>query len=110
MNEQNNLLLKRPVSRPNVAAEWGHEPRLVVHHTHWISRLCARFFKTPSKTYLSLDVHSAFVWSHCDGTHTVGEIAQRFAEKFGPEAEPVMERLVVFLRILLGKKLIDLRD
>ncbi|SFL46595.1 hypothetical protein SAMN04490355_1005108 [Pelosinus propionicus DSM 13327] len=32
------------------------------------------------------------------------------SEEFGAEAEPVMERLIVFLRILIGRKLISLQD
>jgi len=31
-------------------------------------------------------------------------------EEFGEQAEPVLERLIVFLRMLLGRKLIVLED
>ncbi len=110
MKKQNNLLLKRPVGSEHVTVEWGDAPRLVIVHRHWLSRLCSRFFKTPSQTYLSLDRYGAFVWSHCDGNHTVGDIAERFRVNFAEDSEAVLERLIVFLRILLGKKLIALQD
>lgn len=110
MKKQNNLLLKRPRSCDHVSLQCGEQSRLVIEHRHWLSRLGARFFKTPTQTYVNLDSHGAFVWTLCDGGYTVGDIAERFREQFGPDAEPVMERLVVFLRILLGKRLIVLQD
>lgn len=110
MKQRNNLLLKRPVSRPHVTADRGDIPRLVVYHNHWLSKLCTRFFRTPAQTYFNLDAYGSFVWSHCDGQYTVGDIARLMSEEFGPEAEPVMERLIVFLRMLINRKLIILQD
>jgi hypothetical protein len=110
MKKQNNFLLKRPVSRPHVAADLGEQPQLIIEHNHRISKLCSRFFKTPAQTYIKLDEQGAFVWAHCTGVYTVGEIIELISERFGPEAEPVLERLIVFIRMLLGKNLIDLQD
>ena len=110
MKQQNNLLLKRPIGRPHVTIAWDDAPRLIVHHNHWISKLCSRFFRTPVKTYFSLDSQGSFVWSHCNGQYTVGEIANLLHTEFGTEAEPVIERLILFLRILIGRKLIFLQD
>jgi hypothetical protein len=110
MKQRNNLLLKRPIGRPHVVAEMGNESRLVVHHNHWISKLCTRFFRTPAQTYFNLDSYGSFVWSHCNGEYTVGDIARLMSEEFGTEADPVMERLIVFFRILIGRKLIILQD
>ncbi|SFL46583.1 hypothetical protein SAMN04490355_1005107 [Pelosinus propionicus DSM 13327] len=54
MKQRNNLLLKRPIGRPHVAVDEANESRLVVHHNHWISKLCTRFFRTPAQTFLIL--------------------------------------------------------
>lgn len=108
--QQNNLLLKRPAGRPNVIAEEGTEQRLIIYHNHWLSKLCSRYFRTPPQTYFNLDTYGYFVWSHCNGEYTVADIARLMREEFGQQAEPVMERLIVFLRILLGRKLIVLQD
>lgn len=110
MKQRNNLLLKHPVGRPHVTAEQGEIPRLVIYHTHWLSKLCTRFFRTPAQTYFQLDPYGFFVWSHCNGQYTVGDIARLMSEEFGPEAEPVIERLIVFLRMLIHRKLIILQD
>jgi hypothetical protein len=110
MKQQNNLLLKRPMGCPHVIVERGNTPRLIVHHNHWISKLCSRFFRTPAHTYFNLDSHGSFFWSHCNGKNTVGDIARLMSEEFGAEAEPIIERLIVFLRILIGRKLLFLKD
>jgi hypothetical protein len=109
MKREENFLLKRPVGRLNVAAN-RDERCLVIKSNHRLSKWAARFLKKPAQTYLHLDEEGAFVWSHCNGEYTVGEIVDQMRTEFGPEAEPVLERLIVFLRILLGKELIDFHD
>lgn len=106
--KQNNLMIKRPAGRENVAMEEGEQ--LTVYHNHWLSKLCSRYFRTPRQTYIKLDPYGAFVWRHCNGQHTVADIARLMGEEFGEQAEPVLERLIVFLRMLLGRKLIVLED
>lgn len=106
---QNNLMVKRPAGREHVAAI-EDEQQLVVYHNHWLSKLCSRFFRTPQQTYIKLDAYGAFVWRHCNGEYTVADIARLMGEEFGEQAEPVLERLIVFLRMLLGRKLIVLVD
>jgi hypothetical protein len=50
--------------------------------------------------HLRLDRIGSFVWKQCDGGCTVNVIAERMKEQFGEDAEPVHERLRVFLQQL----------
>ena len=104
-----NLLLMRPENSPNVTAEARDgQLMLVVRRTGLLSRLCTKWFHTPGATTIALDDYGSFVWQYCDGNYTVGEIAGAMREPFGCEAEPVLERLVVFLRMLANNRLVVL--
>jgi hypothetical protein len=60
----------------------------------------------PRPVRIRLDQVGAFVWSRCDGRHSMDQIAKVMREEFGPEAEPVEERLLVFVRRMLREKLV----
>lgn len=49
---------------------------------------------------VKLDPLGSFVWTHCDGRTTVNEIAERFRQKFGAEAEPAVDRVAKFIQHL----------
>jgi hypothetical protein len=45
---------------------------------------------------VDLDEIGSFVWKHCNGEMTAGEIAMRMKERFGDRIRPVNERLRLF--------------
>jgi len=47
-----------------------------------------------------LDAFGSFVWSRCDGETPVEEIARQLREQYGPDVEPLYDRLERFLRRL----------
>ncbi len=53
---------------------------------------------------LNLDEVGSFVWQHCDGMKSIEEIAQRMSKKFGPEVDPVNDRLTLFFQSLEKSK------
>ncbi|HXK62065.1 MAG TPA: PqqD family protein [Acidobacteriota bacterium] len=55
-----------------------------------------------------LDSFGSFVWEHCDGETSVGEIADRLRLRFGPSIEPAYDRIVAFVRRLKREGLISL--
>ncbi len=55
---------------------------------------------------IRLDDIGSFVWLHCDGKATVGEIAESMKNHFGEKAEPVIGRLSLFLQKLAADKFI----
>lgn len=99
----------RPASLPHIAAEEADgRLRLLVPRTGFWQRLGTRWLDTPDRISIALDAFGSFVWQYCDGRHTVSEIAGAMEERFGVEAEPVLERLVVFLRMMVAGRLIRL--
>ena len=49
---------------------------------------------------VKLDARGSFIWQHCDGQMPVGEMAEKMLAAFGPEIEPVYERIAAFIRRL----------
>jgi hypothetical protein len=49
---------------------------------------------------IKLDAVGSFVWEHCDGKKNVKEVARRLKDKFGESAEPLYDRLSLFLQSL----------
>lgn len=76
---------------------------LVFRHDHIIQKAAFWLVKKPRVSDLELDELSSFVWLSMDGTRNVYEIGQAVKEKFGESAEPLYERLIMFLRYLSRK-------
>lgn len=53
---------------------------------------------------LTLDEIGSFIWERCDGTHTIEQIGNEMAAKFGDRIEPVFERLGLFFQRLARTK------
>jgi hypothetical protein len=49
---------------------------------------------------VQLDQKGSFIWKHCDGQNTVGDLAEMHRETFGKDVEPLLERLSLFLHSL----------
>ena len=62
--------------------------------------LAQRLFHRPRVSHIQLDGYGSFIWKQLDGKRTVFEVSTLMQEKFGSEAEPILERVVQFLRIL----------
>jgi hypothetical protein len=57
---------------------------------------------------LHLDPIGTTVWLACDGEHSVADIGALLRDRFGPDIEPVWERLALFVRHLARGRLIAL--
>lgn len=87
------------------------DPRVTVHWTETprnrLDRFLFELFGTDLDRELSLDPVGTTVWRHCDGDHTVAEIASIVAEEHDEErVEPVDETLAHFLMRLEERELI----
>lgn len=49
---------------------------------------------------ITLDELGSFVWSRCDGKCTVRRLAELHKQRFGEKAEPLYDRLTLFLQTL----------
>ncbi len=59
---------------------------------------------------IKLDRMGSFVWKLCDGTTTVGEMADRMMSEFGDSASGAHDRIRTFLLSLEKSDLINLYD
>ena len=70
---------------------------------NWIAQ---KIFKKPRISHIALDKYGSFVWQQMDGKRNVYEISKLVSERFGKDAEPVVERLVKYIQILYQNKFI----
>jgi len=49
---------------------------------------------------ITLDELGSFIWCRCDGKCTVRELAELHNQRFGEKAEPLLDRLSLFLQTL----------
>ena len=85
-----------------------HLPLVVLHIRHrGLSHFIAeKFFDRPPVTHVHMEPIGSFIWRQIDGQHSVYEIGQLLHETFGEEAEPLYERLSVYMKQLENNGLI----
>ncbi|HID39837.1 MAG TPA: PqqD family protein [Calditrichaeota bacterium] len=78
------------------------------YYSNFAKKIMSPFLK---KDYFSvkLDDLGSNVWRLCDGKYSVEEIGKELASRFGPEIEPIYERLARFLIQLHKGKFIEIR-
>lgn len=62
--------------------------------------IARKLFNRPKTTHIHLDDMGSFIWSYIDGKNTVYDIGKKVLEHFGESAEPLYERLVMYVRML----------
>ena len=85
-----------------------HLPLVVLHIRHrGLSHFIAeKFFDKPPVTHVHMEPIGSFIWRQIDGRRSVYEIGQLLHETFGEEAEPLYERLSVYMKQLENNGLI----
>ena len=73
-----------------------------------MNRIAQKLFKKPKISYIHLDKMGSFIWKSIDGEKTIFEIGPEFKEAFGPDAEPLYERLAKYFQILKSYNFITL--
>jgi len=106
--KKENYLEYVPVISPQNSWDEKENGLVVIHMVHrgffpWVAQ---RFFQRPSVSHIELDHLGSFIFRRIDGVRTVGELAELVHEEFGPEAEPLYERLVKYMQILRNNKFI----
>jgi hypothetical protein len=108
MMDNNNLMEKTPQRSRNITWEESEKINLIVERTSKMDRFAQKFFKTPKSTRVELDEIGSFVWSKCDGNNTIYDISQLMEAHFGEKVNPVLERLIQYIKILVSNKFITL--
>jgi hypothetical protein len=96
-----NLLELKPVR--NVGWETDPDGRAVLLIPKFRSALMQKWvlpLLAKPNFRVKLDAHGSYIWQQCDGQTLIGEIAEKMLTAFGPEIEPVNERIAAFIRKL----------
>ena len=64
---------------------------------HWLAQ---KLLKKPRISRITLEKFGSFIWLKIDGQKSIYEISTLVSEEFGKDAEPLIERLVTYFRIL----------
>ncbi len=71
------------------------------------NRIAQKFFKRPKVSHITLEGMGSFIFTCIDGTRSIYEIGKLVKEKYGQEAEPLYERLSVYMKRLEELKFIE---
>lgn len=97
-----------PVCNPEYEWDADRKGNVTVHVVNkgFYNRIAQKIFKRPPVSHIALDKYGSFVWRQMDGKRNVYEISKLVSERFGREAEPLVERLVKYIQILYQNKFI----
>ncbi len=70
------------------------------------NRLAQKFLGKPKISHIVLEGMGSFIFSQIDGKRSVYEIGKLVHDRFGEEAEPLYERLSVYMKQLEELKFI----
>lgn len=106
--EKKNYMDYVPVCNPGYSWDTDKKGIVTVHvvNSGFYNYLAQKLFKKPKVSHIALDEYGSFVWQQMDGKRSIYDISKLVAEHFGKKAEPVVERLVQFFRILYENKFI----
>lgn len=94
-----------PIRNPSL--KWEAADDVVAIHLprrqDWTGRMLGFFFMVPESRPVQLDEVGSFVWHHCDGEHTVSEIADALAREYQLNRREAEVSLTEYLQTL-GKR------
>ncbi|WP_405746401.1 PqqD family protein, partial [Anaerovibrio slackiae] len=79
---------------------------LTVENKGFFNRLAQKVFNRPAISYIQLDAIGSLVWLQLGQKDDVLSISEAVKEKFGQEAEPLLQRLGQFFNIMEQHQLI----
>jgi hypothetical protein len=103
----------RPVRHPTVVWEFSGDDRLVVlsvaRREDLLTGLAAKLFGIPATRKIELtDEISSYVWTCCDGKHTVAEIAADISRRYKLNKRQSEVSVLTFLKTLQMKQLVGI--
>lgn len=108
MKTQHEMLESIPVRRVDWYVDKETE-RVVLKRPKFMTEWAQKLFRPVLKNdffAIKLDDIGTVVWENCDGKKTVNEIGRILGKQFGPDMEPVYERLFKFFIQLHKAKMI----
>lgn len=109
--KKENYLERRPMRVPGIvwSLEDGGAVTLHLKNRGVFHRAAQLFFHRPQISHVRLDAPGSLVWTLSDGSLSLLQLGEAVREKFGASAEPLYERLALFVHTLEGCRLIRWR-
>ena len=83
---------------------WTHkesgEVIVTMENKGFTNRIAQRFFGKPAVSHITLEGMGSFIFTCIDGKRSVFDIGVMLRDKYGQEAEPLYERLSVYMKRL----------
>lgn len=108
MKQKKNYLDFVPKKNPAFCWELDDDGMVVIliENKGIYNCIAQKLLKKPRVSRITLEKFGSFIWRQIDGARSVYEISGLVSEEFGEEAEPLIERLVKYLRILQNNRFI----
>lgn len=108
IGKKDNLMEYIPVKNPKINWKILENDKVEIELVNrgffkWITQ---KFFKKPRISKIALEEIGSFIWLEIDGNKTVLELSKSIESKFGKKAEPIIDRMVKYLRILFTHRFI----
>ena len=88
----------------NSSYEWTTDAEGIVtilqENKGLFNTLAQKLLKKPRISQIHMEEFGSFIWKLIDGNLSVYEIGQKVSEQFGEKAEPLYERLSVYIKQL----------
>ncbi len=88
----------------------GGKVVLELEHRGFYAAIAQYCFHRPRVSKIHLDELGSYIWKQIDGSHNLYEIANCLKEQFGKQAEPLYDRFIAFLQILLRHGFVKLES
>ena len=88
---------------------WREDDNLVIldlENKGFFNSIAQMFFGQPKVSHISLDKYGSILWSLLDGTNTVLDVVNIMKERFSPEDDKMLNRVVTFFHTLQVNKYI----
>jgi len=106
------VLMAYPIRSPSKDLKWYRNKKdgtIIIKIKKEFSKTEKKLRKVmggPAFLRVPLDGPGTCIWELCDGEHNVLEITREVHERFKEDVEPVPQRIIKFLEILLRRNLI----
>lgn len=64
------------------------------------------FFSKNPFFKIKLDDRGSFIWEHCDGKNSIGQICRMLEDEFGDSVKPTPDRTVMLFKSLYSRRLV----
>ncbi|MDD3360143.1 MAG: PqqD family protein [Hespellia sp.] len=112
IKKDENFLDYIPVRNPEF--EWKIKENgfaeVSVINKGFFNKIAQTVFRRPRVSHIELDAYGTFLWENVDGESDILALSEKMKAHFGEKAEPVLERLVKFIKILQTNQFISYKN